>query len=104
MTERYEVSLHGPTKSFSGDANIDRLYAMLLSLAAEVAALSEGLDTVRRLLERGGVIEKDAFATFEPNAVEAAERDRQRKTLVDNFLRPLDTEAERLLKAAASAP
>lgn len=82
-----------------GEPNAERVLAITMALAAEVAALHERLDAALRLgAERGGPSLADIEA-YEPSAEVAAERDAWRKAYVRRILRILQ---EDLPDAAAA--
>lgn len=69
------------------DADSERLLSMTLALAAEVSVLSEELDTLRELLLRGGGLDRQALAAFEPDEAGAARRAARRRALIRRMLR-----------------
>jgi hypothetical protein len=70
-----------------GDAHSERLLSMTLALAAEVAVLSDELDTVRELLVRRALAGADEFAAFVPDEPAAQRRAERRRALIDRMLR-----------------
>jgi hypothetical protein len=92
--------MHGPTKFFFEDENIDRLFAMVTALGAEISKVDEKLDTVLRLLERKQVIEDAEVARFEPTAEEQAARDTARRLFIETLLAPFQLEADALVARA----
>jgi hypothetical protein len=90
------MRLNGPTKFFFDDPSHDRLLAMVLSLAAEVAALREELHGVRSLMTDKGLITPEEIAGYTPSPAAQAERDRMRETMVSNLLFPLQQECQSL--------
>jgi hypothetical protein len=51
--------------------------------------LRERLDTVERLAERAGAIERAAIEAFVPDEAAQAERDSLRRRLIEKVLRPV---------------
>ena len=64
----------GRRPEYFEDPATDRLLSMVLALAAEVSALRERLDTVERLLERNGAIDRSAIETYVPDRAAGEER------------------------------
>lgn len=69
------------------DADSERLLSMTLALAAEVAVLSDELDTLREVLRRAGTLDAAALAAFEPDEPVAARRAARRQALLRRMLR-----------------
>jgi hypothetical protein len=67
----------------------DRMIGMMTALLSEVAVLRERLDTVERLAERAGAIERAAIEAFVPDEAAQAERDSLRRRLIEKVLRPV---------------
>lgn len=76
------------------DPEVARLSEMVIALLAEVAVLTERLDTVERLLDERTPVTRDLIEAFAPDAPAQAERDAKRRALVAAVLRPLRTAAE----------
>jgi hypothetical protein len=70
-----------------GDAQSERLLSMTLALAAEVATLSEELDTVRELLVRRSLAGEQEFSGFVPDETVARRRSARRRAMIDRMLR-----------------
>lgn len=92
------MRMNGPTKFFFDDPAHDRLLAMVLSLAAELAAAREELSAMRALLTTKGLIAAEEFAA--PSPASQAEHDRMRQRLVANLLFPLEQECQTLVEEA----
>lgn len=73
----------------------DRMLAMVAALTSELAVLRARLDTVERLAEQAGVLDRAAIEVFVPDAAGEAEREDQRKRLIDKVFRPLRDAAQR---------
>jgi hypothetical protein len=81
-----------------GDVRIDRLIAMVLALATELAATRERLDTHERLLASAGLLNPAAIDGFEPDEAASAARSRVRQHLLDVLLAPLEQALDRELR------
>lgn len=80
----------------------DRMIGMMTALLSEVAVLRERLDTVERIAERAGLIERVAIEAFVPDAAAQAERDGMRRRLIDKVLRPVRDALARSATGGAS--
>ena len=72
----------GDAPLFTGDARLDKLLGITLSIATELAVTRERLDTVERLLESGGLVERESIERFRPDDSAVAERN----TLHEDYL------------------
>ena len=85
------------------NVEIARLSEMVVTLLGELSVVSERLDTVERLLERGELVRRAEIETFVPDAQAQAERDGKRQRLVRKVFRPLRIAAEREAELTARA-
>jgi len=67
------------------------MLAMIAALASELAVTRERLDTVERLAEASGAIDRAAIESFTPDAAQSAERDGIRRRLIARLFGPLRT-------------
>lgn len=84
---RVEIPGQSPTE--------DRLLAMVAALTSEVAVLRSRLDTLERLAEQAGVLDRAAIEAFAPDAAAETEREALRTRLIDKVFRPLRDAARR---------
>jgi hypothetical protein len=96
MVETAPPSMQGPTKIFADDPNVDRLFAMVLALGAEISKVDEKLDTVLRLLDRKGLVTVAEARDFEPDAAQQAARDEVRHMFIETLLAPFQAAADAL--------
>lgn len=101
MTAR-DFTVKGAPTFFFEEENVDRLFAMVTGLGAEVSALREKLDTVVRLLEAQQPVSRDSVAGFEPDPAASAQRDLERQLLVRTLLAPFQEAATALAERAAA--
>jgi hypothetical protein len=85
------------------NAEIARLSEMVVTLLGELSVVTERLDTVERLLERGQLMRRADIEAFVPDAQAQAERDGRRQRLVRKLFRPLRIAAEREAELATQA-
>lgn len=64
----------GDAPLFTGDARLEKLLGITLTLATELAVTRERLDTIERLLDSGGVVGRESIERFKPDDAAAAER------------------------------
>jgi len=75
----------------------DQALAMITALASELAVARERIDTLERLLEAAGVLDRAEIERFIPADDAALERDALRRRLVAKIFRPLRDAARRAL-------
>lgn len=76
------------------DPAVERVLAITMAVAQELAVTRERLDTVERLLERHGLFERAEIERFEPTAEQASERSLWLQEYLVRTLRILQQEAE----------
>jgi hypothetical protein len=81
---------------------VERVMAIAMAIAQELAVARARIDTLERLLERKGVITRAEIETFEPTPDEAIERGLWAQEYIARVLRIVQQEAEQI-KAGAGA-
>lgn len=105
MPVRMQHVARGPRPQFSENVEVDRVMAMVMALAGEVAVLREQLDTVVSLAAARGVLAPEEFATYAPGPEQARDRDAWRQAFIGRVLYALRAEAESGLETpSASSP
>lgn len=94
-TVRLKRKAKGERPYFFADPNVDKVIAMVMGLAGEVAVMRDRLDTVERLLEGHGLRRADIDA-YQPSAEVAAERAAWREAFLGEVLRIVEIEIEAL--------
>lgn len=89
-------AIAGPRPAFLAGPDSDRLLAMLLALAAELASVYERLDTLERVLAARGGLDRSELESFAPDDSVSAERMAWHEALVERVLRVLTAELEAL--------
>lgn len=91
----------GKRPHFFGDADIDRLLAIVWAMAGELAVTRERLDTVERLLAQRALLERDAIEQYRPDPQAANERGQMQIEYIARLLRVLQQEVEEMQRGAA---
>ena len=84
----------GKRPEYFDEPGLDRLYSVVFALAAEVSALRERLDTVERLLEAEGTIDREDIETFALDRDQAEERGLATRAYVARIMRGFQQELE----------
>ena len=82
----------GERPYFFDDPAVDKLLAMLLAMAGELSVLRDRLDTLERIVEEKGLINRQDIESYEPDKNVIAERDAQREEYLKQILRIVDVE------------
>jgi hypothetical protein len=88
----------GERPYFFPDPNVDKVIAMVMGLAGEVAVLHDRVDTLERLLKKKAGIERAAIENYKPSAKVMAERAAWREQFLGEVLRIVEIEQEALAK------
>ncbi|MDX2144823.1 MAG: hypothetical protein SFV19_15820 [Rhodospirillaceae bacterium] len=94
---------------FFDNPEAEKVLAMTMAVASELAVTRERLDTVERLLEGLGLLKRQAVETFKPDAAANAERNQWRQAYIARVLRVVTQELEaigeeRAKKSAKARP
>jgi hypothetical protein len=95
-TVRLKRKARGERPYFFDDPNVDKVIAMVMGLAGEVAVMRDRLDTLERLLERAGGLARAEIDAYRPDPVVEAERAAWRETFLGEVLRIVEIELEAL--------
>ncbi len=94
MSVRLKRKAKGERPNFFADPSVDKVIAMVMGLAGEVAVMRDRLDTLERLLARAGVVPRTAIDDFKISPVVATERAVWRETFLREVLRVVEIELE----------
>jgi hypothetical protein len=83
-------ALNSQTVQLCGDPNIDRLFAMVFALGAELTSVSEQLDTLRRVILERNVLTPAELASYRPSPEAQAERDQARRSFIATLMASFD--------------
>ncbi|MEL6878383.1 MAG: hypothetical protein AAGL68_09840 [Pseudomonadota bacterium] len=84
----------GKRPEYFEDPALDRLYSTVFALAAEVSALRERQDTVERLLDEKGTINRADIEAYEPDRAAGEERGLATRAYVARIMRGFQQEVE----------
>lgn len=86
------------------DAQVERVLAITMALAQELAVARMRIDSLERLLERQMLLTQADIDTFEPTADEAAERGMRTQEYIARVLRIVQQDAEHIAAGAHDKP
>lgn len=86
----------GKRPYFFESRETERVMAITMAVAQELAVMRERLDTVERLLEKKGVVTRDDIENFTPNKEEASARGAWTQEYLARILRIVQQEIEAL--------
>ncbi len=86
----------GKRPYFFDDPAVERVLAITMAVAQELAVTRERLDTVERLLERGGQFSRADIDTYAPTPEEATVRAEWQRMYIARVLRIVQQEIEAL--------
>ena len=92
----------GQRPQYFADPAHDRMLSMLMALVGEVSVLRERQDTIERLLEAKGTLNRADIEAFSPDGEAAYERSVATKAYIARVMRALQQELEAM--AADDAP
>ena len=94
----------GKRPRYFSDPATDRLLGILMSLIGEVSVLRDRLDSVERLIEKGGLFTREDIDQFLPDAEAEAQREDTRRRYVARVMRVVQNEMEEKTPVAAMPP
>lgn len=86
----------GKRPFFMEDTDVERVMAITMAVAQELAVMRERLDTIERLLERDGTVTREAIESFVPSRAEAEERGAWTQEYLARILRIYQQDIESL--------
>ena len=86
----------GERPTFFQDPNVDKVVAMVMGLAGEVAVLHDRLDTAERLLEKSTDIKRSDIENYKASAKVSAQRAQWREQFLGEVLRIVEIGQEAL--------
>ena len=101
--ELVNAAASGKRPHFFGDADVDRLLAIVWAMAGELAVTRERLDTLERLLAERAVVQRPDIDAYRPDAEAARERGEWQMEYIARLLRVLQQELDALRASSAKA-
>ena len=101
---RLRRTAKGKRPRYFSDPGIDRLLGILMSLVGEVSVLRDRLDSVERLIEKGGLFSREDLENFRPDAEAESEREEIRKQYIERVMRVVQNEYEETTPVASMPP
>jgi len=87
----------GPERpTYFDHADVDRVMAILLALASEVASIRERLDTHERIAAGGGAPSPDAVEAYRPDEAAAGQREAWNAAYIRRLFRVITEDTESL--------
>lgn len=86
----------GKRPYFFDDPAVERVLAITMAVAQEVSVLRERLDTIERLLEKNGSLQRGDIERYEPDPAGATERAEWQRMYIARVLRIVQQELEAL--------
>ena len=86
----------GERPAFFQDPNVDKVIAMVMGLAGEVAVMHDRMDTIELLLEKKAGIKRSEIEKYKPSAKVMARRAEWREQFLGEVLRIVEIEQEAL--------
>ncbi len=84
----------GKRPQYFADPATDKLFAIVMSLVAELSVTRERLDTLERLLSQGKAIDLDEIENYEPDPAVAQTREARRTAYIERVFRVMEMELE----------
>jgi hypothetical protein len=94
----------GQRPYYFDDPAVDQLHSALLAVAQELAVARERIDTLERLLEASGHLDRTGFDRYQPDEAATRERSELRSTLVARVLAPFVAYRESLFARTKPEP
>jgi Tfp pilus assembly ATPase PilU len=86
----------GKRPIYLNNSSEDRLLSIIMALAGEVGVMRERLDTVERLLETNGTIDRADIEKYHPNRDAQYERGLLQREFIARILRGIEQEMQTL--------
>ncbi len=89
----------GARPYFLEDKAVERVLNITMAVAGEVAVMRERMDTIERLLEAKGILNRSEIEAFVPNDEQAEARQQWHADYISRILRIVQQEVEALQQA-----
>ena len=88
------VHAKGQRPQFFDDPAVDKLLAIVMALVGEVAVLRDRNDTLERLVDEKGLINKEEIDSYKPSEEARDARDAWRAEYLSHILRVVDVDTD----------
>ena len=82
----------GSRPTYFADPDVDRVLAIVMAMAGEVAVTAERLDTLERMLDHKGLLSLTELAAYQPDDAVVGERMAWHQAFVARVLRVVEQE------------
>ncbi len=86
----------GKRPYFFDDPAVERMLNITMALAGELAVTHERLDTIERILEQKGIMQRDEIESYVPDVKSQEERQQWHATFIARIMRIVQQELEAL--------
>ena len=93
----------GKRPQYFADPATDKLFAIVMSLVAELSVTRERLDTLERLLSQGGTVTLEDIENYEPESDVAEAREARRTAYIERVFRVMQMELEEVDSGGSTA-
>ena len=101
---RLRRTAKGKRPRYFSDPAVDRLLGILMSVIGELSVLRDRLDSVERLIEKGGLFKQEEIDAFQPDTEAEAEREDTRRRYIERVMRVVQNEMEEKGPVASMPP
>lgn len=84
----------GRRARFFAESGTDQLFGIVTALTAELSVAFERIETLERILEKHGALQRSEIESHQPDAAEAAARTVAREALIERVFQVLEDYAE----------
>ncbi|MEM6681268.1 MAG: hypothetical protein AAF607_03410 [Pseudomonadota bacterium] len=95
MTRQLPWTVKGKRPQINEDS-VDRLFSMVMALTSEVAVLRHRLDSMQKLAQNHGWLDREALENYLPDSEERREREAWREAFISRVLYVFEEELANL--------
>jgi len=99
MTDEIKITpvARGKRPYFFDDPAIDQLMAIVMAMSAELSVVYDRVDTIERLLDAKGTLDKSDIEAFRPDEAVESERTDRRNEYIGRLFRIIREERENIV-------
>jgi hypothetical protein len=91
---RANAKAKGKRPQYFDDPALDRMLSIVMAMAGEISVLRERLDTLERLLEAKGALDRAAIDAYQPDSDAAFERGLKTREFIFRLMRGVQQDLE----------